>query len=170
MASKNLFKSAQTSAVPAPVAPPTNTVNLGGGKAYTMDDKAALAQLVCTGCFGSTFYVDEKAQLETAKKLVDKVDPEFIAKLAVYSREKAFMKDMPAYLAAVLANKDINLLKSVFSRVIDDGKMVRNFVQIIRSGVTGRKSLGSVPKKLVNKWINSAKDETLFRASVGIRI
>ena len=167
MANKNLFKSAQTPSVPAPVSPPANTVNKAGGKAYKMDRQSRLAQLACTGCFGNTFYIDEKAQLETAKKLVDKVDTDFIAKLAVYSREKGYMKDMPAYLAAVLAKKDVALLKSVFDRVIDDGKMVRNFVQIIRSGVTGRKSLGSVPKKLINEWINSAKDETLFRASVG---
>lgn len=166
MANKNLFKSATTTpAVPA--APATNTVNAAGGAAYKMSDKHALAQLAATGCFGSTFYIDETTQLETVKKLVANVEPEFIAKVAIYAREKGYMKDMPAFLAATLAKRDVNLLKKVFPRVINDGKMVRNFVQIIRSGVTGRKSLGSVPKKLINKWINSTKDEALFRASVG---
>lgn len=166
MANKNLFKSAP-SAPTVPVAPVTNTVNAAGGAAYKMSDKHALAQLAATGCFGSTFYIDEATQLDTVKKLVANVDPEFIAKVAIYAREKGYMKDMPAFLAATLAKRDVNLLKKVFTRVIDDGKMLRNFVQIIRSGVTGRKSLGSVPKKLINKWINSTKDETLFRASVG---
>lgn len=167
MANKNLFKSAQNPSVPAPVAPPTNVVNKAGGNAYKMEDKHALAQLAATGCFGSTFYIDEAAQLEAAKKLAASVDPEFVAKVAVYAREKGYMKDMPAFLAASLAKRDVELLKKVFSRVVDDGKMLRNFVQIIRSGVTGRKSLGSVPKKLINKWISSQRDETLFRASVG---
>lgn len=167
MANKTLFKSASPATPVVPVAPAANTTNAAGGVAYKMSDKHALAQLAATGCFGNTFYIDETAQLETAKKLAAKVDPEFVAKVAVYAREKGFMKDMPAFLAASLAKRDVNLLAKIFDRVIDDGKMVRNFVQIIRSGVTGRKSLGSVPKKLVNKWINSTRDEALFRASVG---
>jgi 60 kDa SS-A/Ro ribonucleoprotein len=59
------------------------------------------------------------------------------------------------------------LLRAVFDRVIDDGKMLRNFVQVLRSGVTGRKSLGTVPKKLAQRWLESRTDEQLFRASVG---
>jgi len=31
-------------------------------------------------------------------------------------------------------------------RVINNGKMLRNFVKIVRSGVAGRKSLGTAPK------------------------
>lgn len=164
MANKKLFAS-QPSAVKN--VPATNTVNSAGGSAYQMTDKHALAQLAATGTFGSTFYVSADDQLAKVKELVNKVDPEFIAKVAVYARQKGFMKDMPAYLAATLAAKNPALLAKVFERVIDDGKMIRNFVQIIRSGVTGRKSLGSLPKKLINKWINKTKDEALFRASVG---
>lgn len=43
----------------------------------------------------------------------------------------------------------------------------RNFVQILRSGVVGRKSLGSRPKRLVQGWLNSRTDAQLLRASVG---
>jgi 60 kDa SS-A/Ro ribonucleoprotein len=63
--------------------------------------------------------------------------------------------------------KDPQLLRAVFDRVIDDGKMLRNFVQVLRSGVVGRKSLGTVPKKLAQRWLESRTDEQLFRASVG---
>ena len=56
------------------------------------------------------------------------------------------MKDMPAALAATLAVWDTALLAQVFGRVIDNGKMLRNFVQIVRSGAMGRKSLGSAPR------------------------
>jgi 60 kDa SS-A/Ro ribonucleoprotein len=55
----------------------------------------------------------------------------------------------------------------MFTRVIDNGKMLRNFVQIVRSGVTGRKSLGSRPKKLVQQWLLSASEQQLLGASVG---
>lgn len=77
------------------------------------------------------------------------------------------MKDMPALLLAVLAAKDVRLLAAVFPRVVDNGKMLRNFVQILRSGVAGRKSFGSAPKRLVREWLDAREPEAVFRASVG---
>ena len=37
----------------------------------------------------------------------------------------------------------------------------------MRSGIVGRKSLGSLPKRLVRNWINSRSNEQLFYGSVG---
>ena len=51
--------------------------------------------------------------------------------------------------------------------MIDDARMLRNFVQIVRSGVAGRKSLGTLPKRLVRAWLDARSDDQLFRASVG---
>jgi 60 kDa SS-A/Ro ribonucleoprotein len=48
--------------------------------------------------------------------------------------------------------------------VIDNAKMLRNFVQIVRSGVTGRMSLGSGPKRLVANWLLAASDRELLNA------
>ena len=77
-----------------------------------------------------------------------------------------------ALLCAVLtthtaSHEGHKLLLDVFHRVIDDGRMLRNFVQVVRSGVVGRKSLGSLPKFLVKEWIGRRDDAALFRASVG---
>jgi len=77
------------------------------------------------------------------------------------------MKDAPALLCAVLAGRDTKLLETIFPRVIDNAKMLRNFVQMIRSGVTGRKSLGSAPKRMVLRWLEARSEEALFAASVG---
>jgi 60 kDa SS-A/Ro ribonucleoprotein len=77
------------------------------------------------------------------------------------------MKDVPALLCVVLAKRDTALLQRAFWKVIDNGRMLRNFVQIIRSGTTGRKSLGTVPKRLVQRWLEKATDDQVFRASVG---
>lgn len=161
MANRNLF-----STVGAFV-PDADACNNAGGRAYALSPKAALAQMAVTGVFEDTFYVDAKTQLAKAKGLASQVDPKFLAQLAVYARRDAFMKDMPAYLAAVLASRDVSLLSRIFDRVIDNGKMLRNFVQMIRSGEAGRRSLGTRPKKLVAGWLNNAKDGQLLSASVG---
>ena len=163
MANKDLFKSA----APSRTAPAVDTVNNAGGTAYSLPAEAALAQFACTGTFSDTFYVQADAQLEQVKKLAEKVSPEFLARLAVYSRESAFMKDMSAFLLAVLMTRDINLFKQVFNRVVDNGKMLRNFVQIVRSGQVGRKSFGSAPKKMIRQWLETRQDHRLFDDSVG---
>src|SRR5213079_3641349 len=76
-------------------------------------------------------------------------------------------KDIPALLVAVLSVKDRDLFRAVFPRVIDNAKMLRNFVQIMRSGAVGRKSLGSAPKRLVREWLDARDPATLFKANVG---
>lgn len=142
-------------------------LNEAGGFAYKLSPKSALAQYVATGCFSNTFYADAGEQLDKVLELTAELDAEFVAKTAVYAREKGFMKDMPTLLVAVLSIKDKSLFERVFPRVIDNGKMLRNFVQIMRSGAVGRKSLGSLPKRLVRDWFETRKTEAIFKQSVG---
>ncbi len=156
-----LFKS-RSGRVPA-----ADTRNEAGGKAYALGPRLALAQYTATGCLNGTFYASAETQMETLLKMVAECDAEFVAKTAVFARQRGFMKDIPALLAGHLAQRDPVLLRKVFDRVIDDGKMLRNFVQVIRSGATGRKSLGTAPKRLVQNWLAARTDDELVRASVG---
>jgi 60 kDa SS-A/Ro ribonucleoprotein len=162
MANKNLFQT-----VRGLFTPKADALNEAGGTAYNLTPKAALAQYAATGCFSNTFYADAGEQLDKVLALTAQLDAEFVAKVAVYAREKGFMKDMPALLVAVLSTKDKALFEKVFPRVIDNGKMLRNFVQIVRSGATGRKSLGSLPKRMVRQWFETRRAETVFKQSIG---
>lgn len=162
MANKNLFQSIRGRLLRR-----TNAVNREGAPAYQRSPQEALAQYAVTGCFNDTFYASAGMQLETVLSLCKQVDAEYLAKTAIYAREYGYMKDMPALLCAKLSLDAPELLPVVFERVIDNGKMLRNFVQIMRSGVVGRKSLGTLPKRLVRQWLESRSDEQIFRASVG---
>ena len=161
MANTTLFQSMKTRSTAA------NTRNEAGGIAYTLTPKQQLAQLAATGCLNSTYYADAQDQLEQVLELAENLDAEFIAKTAVYARQKGFMKDMPALLLAVLAQKDVNMLARVFDQVADNGKMLRNFAQIIRSGAVGRKSFGNRPKKLMQTWLLTATEKQLLNAAIG---
>ena len=147
--------------------PNANSVNAEQAPAYAFTPRHRLAQLAATGCLGQTFYANAEAQLDAVLTLAKELDTAFVAKTALYAREAGFMKDMPALLAATLAARDVGLLGQVFGRVVDNGKMLRNFVQIVRSGAVGRKSLGSRPKKLVQQWLLTASEKQLLSASVG---
>lgn len=162
MASKTLFQS-----IAGKLLPRTNAINEAGGLAYRMSNKQALAQYAAVGCLNGTFYASGEEQLAAVLKLCGEVEPEFIAKTALYSRTKGYMKDMPALLLAVLSVKEPGLMAEVFERVIDSPKMLRTFVQIVRSGVVGRKSLGSLPKRMILQWLESRSDVQLFLGSVG---
>jgi 60 kDa SS-A/Ro ribonucleoprotein len=148
-------------------APQANTKNEAGGRAYAFSPEHALAQYAVTGTMHNTFYATAEQQLEKLLELADAVSPEFVAKTAVYCRQRGFMKDVPALLVAYLAKKDVRLMKAVFPRVIDNGKMLRNFVQIVRSGAVGRKSFGTAPKRAAQAWFKSRTPEIIFRNAIG---
>ena len=162
MANKNLFKS-----IVGKMLPTTDTLNEERAPAYKLVPKHALAQLAATGCMNRTFYASAEEQLAQVLELCAQVEPEFIAKTAIFCRERGYMKDMPALLCAVLSVRDRALLARVFGRVIDNGKMLRNFVQIMRSGVTGRKSLGTMPRRCVREWFDARDVDAIFISSVG---
>jgi 60 kDa SS-A/Ro ribonucleoprotein len=162
MANTQLFQTLRGAFLPR-----ANAVNHEGAPAYALSPRHRLAQLAATGCLNQTFYADAQGQLDAVLVLAREVDVEFVAKTAVYARKAGHMKDMPALLLAILAARDPALLTRVFGRVIDNGKMLRNFVQILRSGAVGRKSLGTRPKKLVQSWLLAASEKQLLNACVG---
>jgi 60 kDa SS-A/Ro ribonucleoprotein len=162
MASKSLFKS-----LVGMLAPKAEVQNEAGGTAYSFSDQHKLAQYAATGCLNQTFYASADQQLATVLELCAANEPEFIARTALFARSKGAMKDMPALLCAVLSVRSPGLLAEIFDRVIDSPKMLRNFVQIMRSGVVGRKSLGTLPKRLILQWLENRTDEQLFSGSVG---
>jgi len=162
MASKTLFNS-----IRGRLAPPARAVNEAGGSAYQFTPEQALAQYAATGCLNATFYASAEDQLDTVLDLAGRVPPEFVARTALYCRTEGQMKDLPALLCAALSVLSPGLMAEIFDRVIDSPKMLRNFVQIMRSGAVARKSLGTLPKRLVLQWLESRSDEAIFFASVG---
>lgn len=162
MANKNLFASALSRFLPR-----ADTVNQAGGSAYAYGPEAKLAQLAATGTLSDGFYATAETQFADVVLAAKDVDPEWVAKCAVYSRQSGAMKDMPALLAAYLTMADPDLSVRVFKRVIDNGRMLRTFVQIMRSGQVGRASLGSRPKRLVREWLEQASLAQLMQAATG---
>jgi 60 kDa SS-A/Ro ribonucleoprotein len=162
MPNKDMFTSLVGALIPR-----TDAHNEEYAPAYAFSAKHKLAQYAATGCLNATFYASGKEQLDELMSVCGVVEPAFLAKTAVYCREKGFMKDMPALLCALLSTRDSALLAAIFHRVIDNGKMLRNFVQIMRSGAVGRKSLGSRPKRLIQSWLDRQDEAELFRIAIG---
>ncbi len=167
MANKQLFAPAPAGAVP----PVTDIFNHAGGNAFQSGPKESLAQYVATGCLGATFYTSAEEQLDTSLQLAASCSPEFVAQVAIYGRKSAFMKDTPALLLGHLLTRGDEgraAFRAAFPRVIDNPKMLRTFVQILRSGKLGRKSVASsVVRKAVGTWFATRTGKQLFFASIG---
>ena len=162
MANKSLFSGLKS------LLPRADVRNEAGGRAYRLTPKHALAQLAATGCFNGVYYAEAEQQLAALLALVAEVDDNlFLAKLAVYSRERAFMKDMPAALLVVLSKRDPALFRRAFERVVDNGRMLRTLFQMIRSGQFGRKSLSYALQRAFQRWLNGASVGQLLSASIG---
>jgi 60 kDa SS-A/Ro ribonucleoprotein len=162
MANKSVFAATVGKLLPRPTA-----TNQEQAPAYRLTPRQALAQLAATGTFNATFYAEGQEQLAEVLDLASQVEPEFLAKVAVHAFEAGHMKDMPAFLLALLSTLPGDAFNRAFPRIVRNGKMLRNFVQVMRSGVVGRKSLGSRPKRYVQTWLETASDLEIMRAAVG---
>jgi len=154
--------------------PKANAVNEAGGRAYKLEPKHALAQVAATGTFANAFYSTAEAQLDELLELIDQVDDnQYLAKLAIYARQKAFMKDMPAALLVALSVRDTELMHQVFDRVVDNGRVLRTVFQMIRSGrfkdKAGKSRIGlsSSVQRAFQRWLNTASVGKLLSASIG---
>src|SRR4051812_25730728 len=97
--------------------PQADARNEAGGLAYRLSPRHALAQLAATGVLSNTFYATGKSQTDPPRQLAAAVeDNEFLARLALYSRQKALMKDMPAVLLLELSRRDSKLFRKLFPR------------------------------------------------------
>lgn len=163
MANKDLFRSTQGPAV--------DTENEAGGEAFQMSAEQALAQFAVTGTFADNYYTSAEEQLVSLMQVLPGVDSKYIAQVAIYARDKGFMKDMPAFLVAYLTTRsegfDDNFEKA-FLKVIDNGRMLRTFVQILRSGVVGRKNPSARRiKDMIQYWFDHKSDDAIFKWTVG---
>ena len=93
-------------------------VNEAGGLGYDPGARHQLAQYAATGCLNSTYYASDDDQRRAILDLARRVEPDYLARVALYARRRGRMKDMPALLLALLSRRDPALFERVFPQVI----------------------------------------------------
>lgn len=84
----------------------TLTTNLAGGEAYKQTDELALVSILLTSFVNDQFYRNAKTSLDELKKLASKIkDKEFVAKSAIFARDRFGMRSVTHALAAELASE-----------------------------------------------------------------
>lgn len=98
----------QAGVAPVSVTTTPNTVTNEGAPSFKMDYKLELYQAVVTTLFGEgKFYEsgDQRAKRITrlVRRCVEKGEADFVAKLAVYTRERMYLRSIPVFLTVTLA-------------------------------------------------------------------
>lgn len=74
-----------------------------GAKAYAMTPELELYSAVVTASLSDTTYEKQDARVDRIAQLVGKVSPEFVARLAVYTRTEMHLRSIPLLLLVELA-------------------------------------------------------------------
>ena len=81
----------------------SETKNHEGAKAYVMSPEMELYTAVVTSTLSDKFYEKNDERMWRIFNLVKKVSPEFVAKLAVYTRNEMNLRSVPLLLVTLLA-------------------------------------------------------------------
>src|SRR5579863_949737 len=94
--------------------------NYESGKAYSLTPELELYSTVVTTGLADKFYEKADARLARIRELIAKNDPEFVAKLAVYTRTAMYLRSVPLVLAVELLKqtKGNSLVSKTVERVI----------------------------------------------------
>jgi hypothetical protein len=91
--------------------------NYEGAKAYALDKRTELYSAVVTTSLSDKFYESGTQRLDRIRQLIQKNDPAFVARLAIYARSKMYMRSVPLVLAVELAKSQSG--NSVVSRAVE---------------------------------------------------
>jgi hypothetical protein len=83
----------------------TLTTNLAGGQAYQQSNELELVSILLTSFVSDQFYRQSGDTLDRVKTLLDKVNPKFAAKTAIFARDKFGMRSITHALAGELTSK-----------------------------------------------------------------
>lgn len=76
--------------------------NHEGAAAYAMSPEMELYSSVVTASFNEQFYETGDERMNRLYELIAQVDPVFVAKLAIYAREKMYLRSVPLAMAVLL--------------------------------------------------------------------
>lgn len=137
--------------------PPSETVqkvlNYEHGVAYSLSPSMALYSMVCTMSMHDKAYRSESEQMADLKFLIGRVDPLFVVKLAIYAREKMYLRSVPIVLLVELAKvckSGDSLISKAVARVIqrpDEITEMLSYYQISNER-DGEKKLGKLSNQI----------------------
>ncbi|NIG53891.1 TROVE domain-containing protein [Chitinophaga sp. Cy-1792] len=126
--------------------------NHEGFKAYALNTEMELYSSVVTSSLSDQFYESGAERMDRIKALLQEADPAFIAKLAVYAREKMYLRSIPMALTVELAkrHKGDALVSKTVARVVQRADEITELLAcyVQSNGRVDTKKLSGLSKQL----------------------
>jgi 60 kDa SS-A/Ro ribonucleoprotein len=131
----------------------TVITNHAGEKAYTVSPAMELYSAVATSTFSDKFYEKNDVRIARLRKLIAQNEPEFVAKLAVYAREKMYLRSVPLVLAVELSKhtNGTDLVSRLTNRTVQRADEITELLAYYAAAnerQTAPKQLGKLSKQL----------------------
>lgn len=128
------------------------TVNYEGEKAFVLTPQLELYTAVTTAGLSEQFYEKVDHKLQRIVELIEKNDPEFVAKLAVYVREQMYLRSIPMVLVVELAkvHKGDDLVSRLTKRIVQRADEITELLAYysLANKRNGTKQLNALSKQL----------------------
>lgn len=137
------------------------TTNKAGGETYKISDKEAFVQMLMTCLWNEPkFYGDTSNDMVEKAILICKHDPEFVAKAAVYARERMNLRTAPTVIAAIVAMYGQPFARKTINRVILRADQIKEIIAYLNS-VNDKlvKSLSQFKLGIADRLLYFANDE-----------
>lgn len=132
-----------------------NVQNYEGAKAYAMTPELELYSAVVTASLSDSFYEKQDQRVGRIASLIGKVSPEFVARLAVYTRTVMHLRSIPLLLLVELAkihNGDDLVARAVEKTVLRADEIMELLMcyQWRNPSNDARKKLGKLSRQIQN--------------------
>ena len=128
--------------------------NYEGARAYAMTPELELYSAVVTASLSDTFYEKQDERVDRIAQLIGKVSPEFVARLAVYTRTEMHLRSIPLLLLVELAkvhNGDNLVARAVEKTVLRADEIMELLMCYQwRNPCNGIKKLGKLSRQIQN--------------------
>ena len=129
--------------------------NYEGARAYAMTPELELYSAVVTASLSDTFYEKQDERVDRIAQLIGKVSPEFVARLAVYTRTEMHLRSIPLLLLVELAkvhNGDDLVARAVEKTVLRADEIMELLMCYQWRNPSGdaRKKLGKLSRQIQN--------------------
>ena len=128
--------------------------NYEGAKTYAMTPELELYSAVVTASLSDTFYEKQDKRTDRIAELIGKVSPEFVARLAVYTRTQMHLRSIPLLLLVELAkvhNGDNLVARAVEKTVLRADEIMELLMCYQwRNPSHGIKKLGKLSRQIQN--------------------
>lgn len=133
--------------------------NHEGAQAWALTPELELYTAVVTASLSNTFYEKQDERVERIAELVRKVNPEFVAKLAVYTRNEMHLRSIPLLLVVELAkvHSGDDLVSRTVEKVVQRADEIMELLMCYqwRNPSAGAKKLGRLSSQ-IKKGLQSA--------------